>query len=115
MSNAVIETSGLGKDYVMGDVVVHALRDVDFTINEGESSRSWSVRRREVDFMNWLVLGRPNTDNIPEGETSPHDENQSTRSGPVLGSVSKLQLFPDQGSERELPDYPGQDGPRPGD
>lgn len=36
MSNAVIETTGLGKDYVMGDVVVHALRDVDITINEGE-------------------------------------------------------------------------------
>lgn len=36
MSKAVIETKGLGKDYVMGDVVVHALRDVTVTINEGE-------------------------------------------------------------------------------
>src|SRR5688572_28034038 len=36
MGNAVIETKGLGKDYVMGDVVAHALRDVDITINEGE-------------------------------------------------------------------------------
>ncbi len=36
MSKAVIETKGLGKDYVMGDVVVHALRDVDITIEEGE-------------------------------------------------------------------------------
>ncbi len=36
MSKAVIETKGLGKEYVMGDVVVHALRDVDVTINEGE-------------------------------------------------------------------------------
>lgn len=36
MSKAVIETKGLGKDYVMGDVVVHALRDVTVTIDEGE-------------------------------------------------------------------------------
>lgn len=36
MRKAVIETKGLGKDYVMGDVVVHALRDVTVTINEGE-------------------------------------------------------------------------------
>jgi len=36
MSKAVIETKGLGKDYVMGDVVVHALRDVTITIDEGE-------------------------------------------------------------------------------
>jgi putative ABC transport system ATP-binding protein len=36
MSTPVIETKGLGKDYVMGDVVVHALRDVEVTINEGE-------------------------------------------------------------------------------
>ena len=32
----MIETHGLGKDYVMGDVVVHALRDVNVTIEEGE-------------------------------------------------------------------------------
>lgn len=32
----IIEVSGLGKDYVMGDMVVHALRDVNLTIYEGE-------------------------------------------------------------------------------
>ncbi len=32
----VIEVHGLRKDYVMGDQVVHALRDVDVTIAEGE-------------------------------------------------------------------------------
>ncbi len=32
----VIETHGLRKDYVMGDVVVHALNGVDVTIREGE-------------------------------------------------------------------------------
>ena len=36
MGTAVIETRGLGKDYVMGDVVVHALRDADVIIEEGE-------------------------------------------------------------------------------
>ena len=36
MGKAVIETKGLGKDYEMGDVVVHALRDVDITIDEGD-------------------------------------------------------------------------------
>lgn len=32
----VIETKGLSKDYVMGEMVVHALRGVDLTIEEGE-------------------------------------------------------------------------------
>jgi putative ABC transport system ATP-binding protein len=36
MGKALIETKGLGKDYEMGDVVVHALRDVDIHIDEGE-------------------------------------------------------------------------------
>jgi putative ABC transport system ATP-binding protein len=36
MSEALIETHGLGKDYEMGDVVVHALRDANVTINKGE-------------------------------------------------------------------------------
>jgi putative ABC transport system ATP-binding protein len=36
MSTAVIETTGLGKDYEMGDMVVHALRDASVTIQEGE-------------------------------------------------------------------------------
>ncbi|MBN9502890.1 MAG: macrolide ABC transporter ATP-binding protein [Armatimonadetes bacterium 55-13] len=36
MSRPIIETKGLGKDYTMGDVVVHALRDASVTINEGE-------------------------------------------------------------------------------
>ena len=36
MGTPVIETRGLGKDYVMGDVVVHALRDATVTIEEGE-------------------------------------------------------------------------------
>ncbi len=34
--SAVIETRNLAKDYVMGDMVVHALRDATLTINEGE-------------------------------------------------------------------------------
>lgn len=32
----VIKTVGLSKDYVMGEMVVHALRGVDLTITEGE-------------------------------------------------------------------------------
>lgn len=36
MNKTVIETHGLTKDYVMGDMVVHALRDVNLTIQEGE-------------------------------------------------------------------------------
>jgi len=36
MSKPVIEVTGLGKDYVMGDQVVHALRSVDLTIEAGE-------------------------------------------------------------------------------
>lgn len=32
----IIEVKGLTKDYVMGDVVVHALRNVDLTIEQGE-------------------------------------------------------------------------------
>jgi putative ABC transport system ATP-binding protein len=36
MSKPVIEVHGLGKDYVMGDQVVHALRDVDLRIEAGE-------------------------------------------------------------------------------
>src|SRR4051794_14698322 len=36
MSKTVIETHGLSKDYVMGDMVVHALRDVDMIVQEGE-------------------------------------------------------------------------------
>ncbi len=33
---SVIEVKGLSKDYVMGEMVVRALRNVDVTINEGE-------------------------------------------------------------------------------
>jgi putative ABC transport system ATP-binding protein len=36
MKPKIIETQGLSKDYVMGDQVVHALRNVDLTIVEGE-------------------------------------------------------------------------------
>lgn len=36
MSEHLIEMSGLGKTYQMGDSKVHALREVDLTINEGE-------------------------------------------------------------------------------
>jgi putative ABC transport system ATP-binding protein len=36
MGKAIIEVRGLSKDYVMGDVVVHALREVAVTIEEGE-------------------------------------------------------------------------------
>lgn len=36
MSKPVIEVHGLCKDYVMGDMIVHALRDVDLIIEQGE-------------------------------------------------------------------------------
>ncbi|MFZ4508828.1 MAG: ABC transporter ATP-binding protein [Fimbriimonas sp.] len=36
MSRTIIEVKKISKDYVMGDQVVHALRAVDVTINEGE-------------------------------------------------------------------------------
>src|SRR5690348_8187638 len=36
MNKPVIEAHGLSKDYFMGDMVVHALRDVDMTVQEGE-------------------------------------------------------------------------------
>ncbi len=36
MSNAIIETHELCKDFVMGDMVVHALRQVSLRIEEGE-------------------------------------------------------------------------------
>jgi putative ABC transport system ATP-binding protein len=36
MSKPVIETHGISKDYVMGDVVVHALRNVDVKVEPGE-------------------------------------------------------------------------------
>lgn len=36
MSKPVIEVRGLGKDYVMGDQVVHALRAIDLVIEAGE-------------------------------------------------------------------------------
>ena len=36
MNKPVIEVHGLSKDYTMGDMVVHALRDVDLTVQEGE-------------------------------------------------------------------------------
>ncbi len=36
MSKPIIEVRGLSKDYVMGDVVVHALRDLSVTVSEGE-------------------------------------------------------------------------------
>ena len=36
MSNAIIETHDLSKDFVMGDMVVHALRQVNLRVEEGE-------------------------------------------------------------------------------
>ena len=36
MSNVILEIKGLTKEYHMGEVVVHALRGVDFSIYEGE-------------------------------------------------------------------------------
>lgn len=36
MSKAIIETHNLSKDFVMGDMVVHALRQVNLRVEEGE-------------------------------------------------------------------------------
>ncbi|MEI8281303.1 MAG: ABC transporter ATP-binding protein [Armatimonadota bacterium] len=36
MSKPVVQVRGLSKKYVMGDQTVHALRQIDITINEGE-------------------------------------------------------------------------------
>lgn len=36
MSKPVIDVKGISKDYVMGDMVVHALRGVDVTVEEGD-------------------------------------------------------------------------------
>ncbi len=36
MTGALIQVTGLSKDYILGDNVVHALRDVDLTIAAGE-------------------------------------------------------------------------------
>ena len=36
MTDALIQVTGLSKDYILGDNVVHALRDVDLTIAAGE-------------------------------------------------------------------------------
>lgn len=34
--DAMVETHGLGRDFVTGSVVVHALRDVDLRVDRGE-------------------------------------------------------------------------------
>lgn len=36
MNKPVIEARGVSKDYEMGTIIVHALKDVDLTINTGE-------------------------------------------------------------------------------
>ena len=63
MSNAVIDARGLGKDYVMGDVVVHALRDVNVVINEGEFVALMGPSGAgKSTFMNLVgCLDRPST------------------------------------------------------
>lgn len=36
MNNAIMQVSGLTKEYTMGEITVHALRGVDFSLYEGE-------------------------------------------------------------------------------
>lgn len=36
MNTLLLETKGLSKTYIMGQINVHALRDVDITVNNGE-------------------------------------------------------------------------------
>lgn len=36
MTNLLLETKGLSKTYIMGQIYVHALRDVDLKVNSGE-------------------------------------------------------------------------------
>lgn len=63
MNKPVIEVRGISKDYEMGKIVVHALQDVDLSINEGELVAIMGPSGSgKSTFMNVLgCLNRPTT------------------------------------------------------
>ena len=63
MSKPVIEVRGISKDYEMGSIVVHALQDVNLTIDEGELVAIMGPSGSgKSTFMNVLgCLDRPTT------------------------------------------------------
>src|SRR5512133_3470930 len=80
MGKALIEVSGLTKVYRMGDVQVHALREVSLTIEEGESVAIMGPSGSgKSTLMNILgCLGRPSAGRyrLVGEEVSQLDRNQ---------------------------------------
>src|SRR5512133_3298175 len=83
MGKALIEVSGLTKVYRMGDVQVHALREVSLTIEEGESVAIMGPSGSgKSTLMNILgCLGRPSSGEyrLVGQEVSRLDRNQLAR------------------------------------
>jgi putative ABC transport system ATP-binding protein len=83
MGKALIEVTGLAKVYTMGDVQVHALREVSLTIEEGESVAIMGPSGSgKSTLMNILgCLDRPTAGNyrLVGEEVSQLDRNQLAR------------------------------------